>query len=196
MKNIIEDIQNLDPNNPGLWPIPIQLAVGTIVLVALIYAGWHFDLREQRETLEIEIVREAEHKETYGIKQRRAANLDALKEQMIEMEQSFGDMLRQLPNSTEIAGLIVDVSQTGLSAGLDFDLFQPRPEQPAEFYARLPINIRVNGSYHQFGEFISGIAQLPRIVTTHDISITKLGEGGALTMSAIAMTYRALGENE
>ncbi|NNE37488.1 MAG: type 4a pilus biogenesis protein PilO [Gammaproteobacteria bacterium] len=195
MKNIIEDIQNLDPNNPGLWPIHFQIGLGVIVLIALIYAGWHFDLSKQREALVVEEVKEVEHKEVFDLKQRRAANLDALKEQMIEMEQSFGDMIRQLPNQTEIAGLIVDVSQTGLSAGLEFDLFQPRPEQPAEFYARLPINIKVNGTYHQFGEFISGIAQLPRIVTTHDINITKT-EGNTLNMSAVAMTYRALGEDE
>jgi len=195
MKNILEEIQNLDPQNPGLWPVPFQLALGVIVMILLIYAGWHFDLSKQRVDLEAEKVKEVEHMETFDLKQRRAANLDALKEQMIEMEQSFGDMIRQLPNQTEIAGLIVDVSQTGLSAGLEFDLFRPRAEQPAEFYARLPIDIRVTGDYHQFGEFISGIAQLPRIVTTHNINITKL-EGGRLAMSAQAVTYRAIGEDE
>lgn len=104
-------------------------------------------------------------------------------------------MLRQLPNQTEIAGLIVDVSQAGLSAGLEFDLFKPRPEVPAEFYSKLPIDISVHGDYHQFGEFISGIAQLPRIVTTHNINISKL-DNGKLAMSAVAITYRAIGENE
>ncbi len=195
MNNILEDIQNLDPNNPGMWPIPFQLGLGVIVMVILIYAGWHFDLSVQRETLNAEIIKEAEHKETFDVKQRRAANLNALKEQMIEMEQSFGDMLRQLPNQTEIAGLIVDVSQAGLSAGLEFDLFKPRPEVPAEFYSKLPIDISVHGDYHQFGEFISGIAQLPRIVTTHNINISKL-DNGKLAMSAVAITYRAIGENE
>jgi type IV pilus assembly protein PilO len=195
MKNIIEDIQNLDPNNPGAWPIHFQLGLGVIILVLFIFLVWNYHLKGQREELDVHIAKELEHKETFDIKQRRAANLDALKEQMIEMQQSFGDMLRQLPNKTEIAGLIVDISQTGLSAGLEFDLFQPRPEQPAEFYARLPINIRVNGTYHQFGEFISGIAQLPRIVTTHDINISK-SDSDSLIMSATAITYRALGENE
>ena len=194
MKNIIEDIQNLDPNKPGLWPIPFQLGLGVIVMIGLLYAGWHFDLSKQREQLDVEAAKEQEHKETFDRRQRRAANLAALKDQMIEMEQSFGDMLRQLPNRTEIAGLIVDVSQTGLSAGLEFELFQPGAEQPSEFYARLPINIRVNGDYHQFGEFVSGIAQLPRIVTTHNVNISK-GAGGNLTMSAVAMTYRAIGDN-
>jgi type IV pilus assembly protein PilO len=131
---------------------------------------------------------------------------------MKEMEQSFGDMLRQLPNRTEVAGLIVDISQTGLSAGLEFELFQPQPERVSEFYAELPISIRVTGDYHQFGQFVSGIAALPRIVTTHDITITKSARGGGggrggrgkgaaagpstLTMSAQARTYRALEEEE
>jgi type IV pilus assembly protein PilO len=195
MKNIIEDLQNLDPNNPGLWPLPFQLALCVVVLLGVLYAGWHFDLSVQREQLDVEIAKEAELKDTFDRKQRRAANLNALKEQMIEMQQSFGDMLRQLPNRTEIAGLIVDVSQTGLAAGLEFELFQPLVEQPSEFYARLPINIRVTGTYHQFGEFISGLAALPRIVTTHNLSISK-ADGGKLSMAAVAMTYRALGESE
>lgn len=194
MKNLIEEIKGLDPNNPGVWPLPYQLGLCVILLIALLYAGWHFDLSKQREQLASEIDREAELKEVFERKQRRAANLNALKEQMIEMQQSFGDMLRQLPNQTEVAGLIVDVSQTGLAAGLEFDLFQPGQEQPSEFYAQLPINIRVNGTYHQFGEFVSGLAQLPRIVTTHNIVIERGGNSGNLTMSAIARTYRALEE--
>jgi len=195
MKNVIEQMKGLDPNNPGLWPIPFQLGLCVIVLIALLYAGWHFDLRNQREQLAAEIAKEVELKEVFERKQRRAANLNALKEQMIEMKQSFGDMLRQLPNRTEIAGLIVDVSQTGLSAGLEFELFQPGQEQPSEFYAQLPINIKVNGNYHQFGEFVSGLAQLPRIVTTHNIVIEN-NPAGSLTMSAVARTYRAIEELE
>jgi type IV pilus assembly protein PilO len=195
MKNIIEDIKNLDPNNPGLWPIPFQLGLGVIVMIGLLYGGWYLDLKDQRDQLDAAIAKEVEHKEAFDRKQRRAANLNALKEQMIEMQQSFGDMLRQLPNRTEVAGLIVDVSQTGLAAGLEFELFQPLQEQPSEFYARLPINIRVKGTYHQFAEFVSGIAQLPRIVTTHNIEIAK-NQAGELTMAAVANTYRALGESE
>jgi type IV pilus assembly protein PilO len=193
MKNVIEQMKSLDPNNPGLWPLPFQLGLCTIVLIALLYAGWHFDLSQQRMQLASEINKEQELKEVFERKQRRAANLNALKEQMVEMKQSFGDMLRQLPNRTEIAGLIVDVSQTGLSAGLEFELFQPGQEQPSEFYAQLPINIKVNGTYHQFGEFVSGLAQLPRIVTTHNIIIEK-NATGRLTMSAVARTYRAIEE--
>jgi len=189
--NLLEELKTLDPNNPGLWPMPFQMALSVIVLAAVFFAGWHFHLSKQRTELASLVSTEVELKEAFERKQRRAANLNALKQQLQEMKQSFGDMLRQLPNKTEIAGLIVDVSQTGLAAGLEFELFQPQQEQPAEFYAQLPINIRVTGSYHQFGEFVSGIAQLPRIVTTHDITIER-NNSGRLTMSAVARTYRAI----
>ena len=112
------------------------------------------------------------------------------------MEQSFGDMLRQLPNKTEVAGLLVDISQTGLAAGLEFVLFQPRAEVPTEFYAELPISIKINGNYHQMGEFVSGLAALPRIVTTHNIKIRKGKTAGNLEMEATAKTYRAIEEEE
>ncbi len=191
--NLIEELKTLDPNNPGVWPIPFQLALCVVLLIVVFVAGWHFHLSNQRTDLAALVDKEDELKGTMERKQRQAANLNALKEQLQEMKQSFGDMLRQLPNRTEIAGLIVDVSQTGLAAGLEFELFQPQQEQPAEFYAQLPINIRVTGTYHQFGEFVSGIAQLPRIVTTHNITIEKNNEG-KLSMSAVARTYRAIEE--
>ncbi len=192
--SLIDDLQNLDPNNPGVWPLPIQLAVVAIVFVVLIYAGYHFDISKQRVALSEVEAKETELKETFERKQKKTANLKPLKEQMKEMEQSFGDMLRQLPNKTEVAGLLVDISQTGLSAGLEFELFQPKGEVPTEFYAELPISIKVKGNYHQVGEFVSGIAALPRIVTTHDINLKK--GGGVLSMSATAKTYRAIEEEE
>lgn len=194
MKNIMEQIKSLDQNNPGLWPLPFQLGLCSIILCGLLFAGYKLDWSSQWEQLAKEEAKEVEHKESFERKQKRAANLQALKEQMVEMKQSFGDMLRQLPNKTEIAGLIVDVSQTGLSAGLEFDLFQPQAEQPSEFYAQLPINIKVMGTYHQFGEFVSGLAQLPRIVTAHNIVIQNDEKTGMLTMSAVARTYRAIEE--
>lgn len=193
--SIIDDINNLDPNNPGVWPLPFQIAALVIILVVIVYAGYHFDVSKQRIALTEVEAKELDLRATFESKQSKAANLEALKEQMREMEQSFGDMIRQLPNKTEVAGLIIDVSQKGLSAGLEFDLFQPSAENIAEFYAELPINIRVQGDYHQLGEFISGIAGLPRIVTTHNITIGNSGTG-TLAMSAIAKTYRALEEEE
>ena len=195
--SIIDDINNLDPSNPGVWPVGFKIAVFVIVFAALVYAGWHFDITKLREELAGLKQKEAEQIQILEVRQRKVANLDALKEQMQEMEQSFVDMLRQLPNKTEVADLLTDISQTGLSAGLEFNLFQPGGETPREFYAELPINISVVGDYHKFGRFISGIAALPRIVTTHDIQIQSLGQDPAerpLSMTAVAKTYRALEE--
>lgn len=201
--NIGDYFKNLDPNNPGMWPLPVQALAGMVVMGGLIFGGWKMYIEPQRADLAKVEAKEQDLRKEFEDKQRKAANLNALREQMKEMEQSFGDMLRQLPNKTEVAGLIVDVSQTGLAAGLEFELFQPQAERPSEFYAELPINIKVSGNYHQFGEFVSGIAALPRIVTTHNISVTKgkgSGKGGAaaaaqtLEMSAVAKTYRALEE--
>ena len=193
--SLMDDLNNLDPNNPGLWPMPVQLAAVLIATVALIGAGYKFVWSKQIEELKTVESKETEHREIFEAKQRKVANLVPLREQMKEMEQSFGDMLRQLPNKTEVAGLLVDISQTGLASGLEFELFQPRSESPTEFYAELPISIKVNGTYHQMGEFVSGIAALPRIVTTHDIQISK-GDSQILSMSATAKTYRAIEEDE
>ena len=196
--SIIDDINNLDPNNPGLWPTPVKLIAFVALFIALLFAGWKFDITKQREELVSLEQKEKEQMEVLDARQKKAANLNALKEQMKEMEQSFGDMVKQLPNQTEVAGLLIDISQTGLASGLEFKLFQPGGEAPKEFYAELPISISVVGSYHQFGEFVSGIASLPRIVTTHDIKISPIGNSDgdtpSLQMNAIAKTYRALEE--
>jgi type IV pilus assembly protein PilO len=191
----LQDLQNLDPKNIGSWPLPAKVGAILIVCVGIFFATWHYDIQEQRQVLERAEQKETELRRTFEDKQRKAANLDALKQQMREMEESFGDMLRQLPNRTEVAGLLVDISQTGLAAGLEFELFKPGNETPAEFYAELPIEIRVTGTYHELGEFVSGVATLPRIVTTHNINISPAADG-KLNMSAIARTYRALDEDE
>ncbi len=198
--SFVDDINNLDPNNPGVWPMPVKAVLFVIVFAVIVYAGWHFDITEQRVMLFGLEQKEQEQIEILDVRQKKAANLNALKEQMKEMQQNFGDMVRQLPNKTEVAGLLIDISQTGLGAGLEFKLFEPKGEAPREFYAELPINISVVGDYHQFGEFVSGIAALPRIVTTHDISITPMDKTQPadgtplLQMTAIAKTYRALEE--
>jgi len=192
----LTELQNLDPQNIGAWPLPIRIVVIAVVCAAVAYGTWHYDVQPQLQALEKVENEEITLKNTFEVKQRKAANLQALKEQLAEMKQSFGDMIRQLPDKTEVAGLIVDISQTGLAAGLEFELFKPGQEKPAEFYSELPISIRVVGDYHQLGEFVSGIAALPRIVTTHDISISKKGDKGTLIMNATAKTYRALEEEE
>lgn len=189
-----DDLKNLDPNNPGAWPLPVQALVGLVVCIGLMFGGWQFKIKDQRVELAKVQAKEGDLKKEFEDKQKKAANLGPLREQMKEMEQSFGEMVRQLPNKTEVAGLIVDISQTGLSAGLEFELFEPKSERPAEFYVELPINLRMSGTYHQFGSFVSGIAALPRIVTTHDIKIAPKKAGGILEMTATAKTYRALEE--
>jgi len=196
----LDDLKKLDFQDLGGWPLPVKLVAVILVIGAILVAGFKTDIEKLRATIEQEKSKEVELLASLDKKQMKAANLEALKVQMQEMQQSFGDMLRQLPNKTEVAGLLVDISQTGLAAGLEFQLFKPGKEVPSEFYAELPIEISVVGNYHQFGEFISGVAALPRIVTSHNINIskkaTKKGEPGIMAMTATAKTYRALDEEE
>ncbi len=199
--SIVDDMNSLDLQNPGLWPTPFKTGSFVIFFLVIIFAGWHFDITDQRRSLSTLEKKETEQIRILKVKQKKAANLNALIEQMKEMEQTFGNMVRQLPNKTEVAGLLIDISQTGLSSGLNFKLFEPNAETPKEFYAELPISISVVGNYHQFGEFISGIASLPRIVTTHDVSIKTTKDDAVdgiplLVMTAIAKTYRALEEED
>jgi len=192
--SLVDDLKNLDPNNPGQWPLPVQLTVFVIVFILILFGGYKVDISKQLEEVTKLESKEQDLKNTYETKQKKVANLDKLKEQMKEMEQSFGDMIRQLPNKTEVDALIVDISQEGLSAGLEFDLFKPRGDVSSEFYIETPIDITVRGNYHQLGEFVSGIAALPRIVTTHNITVNKADD--KLSMTAIAKTYRALDEED
>ena len=193
---------DLDPNNIGNWPGPLKGIVILILCAALLGAGYWFDTKDQLVMLETSQEKETELKRVFEIKQRKAANLEPLREQLKEMKESFGNLLRLLPNKTEIEGLLVDISQSGLSAGLEFELFKPSAEQVAEFYAIQPITIRVTGTYHEFGNFVSSVASLPRIVTQHDINMAPtnrsgtIGEGDELVMNMVAKTYRYLEEEE
>ncbi|NIR28551.1 MAG: type 4a pilus biogenesis protein PilO [Gammaproteobacteria bacterium] len=196
----LDDLKKLDLNNVGNAPVPIKFGIILIVSMSVLLAGYWFDTKDQVAALQKVQEKETELKQTFEAKQRRAANLEPLKEQLRQMKQSFGALLRLLPNRTEIEGLLVDISQAGLGAGLEFELFRPEEEKPAEFYAIQPITIRVAGTYHEFGEFISAVAALPRIVTQHDISITprKDAKKGTteLVMDMTAKTYRYLEEEE
>jgi type IV pilus assembly protein PilO len=195
----LQQLNELDLSNLGDWPTPVKVVVA-VLLCALVLGGWYyFDTMPQLERLQGAESHERDLRRTFETKQRKAANLEAYKQQLAEMRESFGAMLRQLPDKTEVAALLVDVSQTGLAAGLEFELFRPGPEVPKDFYAELPISIRVIGAYHQFGDFISGLAALPRIVTIHNISITtsrggKPGQPDSLVLDATAKTYRYLDE--
>ena len=183
---------NLDPNNPGGWPIWAKIAAGLLLAAALSGAAVYFVYLPQTEELTGLEEKEDKLRGDFEAKQKKAANLQALRDQLAQMEQSFGSMLRQLPEKTEVDNLLDDISHTGLAAGLEFTLFRPEGERPREFYAELPIQLNVRGTYHEFGAFASGVAALPRIVTLHEINIT--GKGSDLQMSAEAKTYRYLEE--
>jgi type IV pilus assembly protein PilO len=191
----MQELNELDFSNIGDWPGLVK-AILILVLCALVGVGWYFyDIEGRYETLARAENTELELRQDFENKQAKAANLEAYRAQLAEMQESFGAMLRQLPNRTEVADLLVDVSQTGLAAGLEFELFQPQGEVPKDFYAELPIRIRVIGSYHEFGEFVSGLAALPRIVTIHDVQIqNRSNSPGKLVMEALARTYRYLDE--
>ena len=195
--NLIEELRMLDVNDVGRWPFVFRAGVIGIVFAAVIGLGIFWTIVENKAP---QLTRaqddEATLRITFMNKQRKAANYDAYKAQLEQMRQSFGTMLRQLPGKTEIPSLIVDISQTGLAAGLQEKLFQPQSEIPKDFYAEKPIKIRLSGGYHEIANFVSGIAALPRIVTLHNINITPEDKDvyDKLTMEVTAQTYRYLDE--
>lgn len=191
------DLNNLDFSNIGSWPVAVKGVLIAVVATAVLTLGYFVDIQAQQENLDRITNEEKRLKEDFEFKQAKAANLDAYKAQMVEMEDSFGAMIRQLPSKTEVEDLLIDISQTGLASGIEFQLFKPLAEKHIEFYAELPITLKMTGTYHQFGEFVSGIAALPRIVTLENISIVGgKGKKGLLTMDVTAKTYRYLDESE
>ncbi len=191
----LAQLNELDLRNVASWPLPARAIVITIIFAGVLGLGYWLDIKDQGMRLEKAEQKERELRQALEVKAKKAANLQAYEQQLEEMRESFGAMLRQLPNKTEVAELLVDISQTGLASGLEFELFKPQSEIPKEFYAELPISIRVKGDYHEFGNFISGVAALPRIVTVHDVAIERSKEQG-LTMNILAKTYRYLDEEE
>ena len=193
------DLNDLDLSTIGSWPIVVKGIIIAIVAIAVLVAGYFLDIQAQQDVLARVTNEEKTLKEDFEIKQAKASNLDAYKAQMVEMEDSFGAMIRQLPSKTEVEDLLVDISQTGLASGIEFQLFKPLAEKHIEFYAELPITLKMTGTYHQFGEFVSGIAALPRIVTLENISLAGSkgkGKKDLLTMDVTAKTYRYLDESE
>ena len=196
-----EEIQHhLEPENIGTAPTSIKLGVYVVLFALVIAAGIYFDTQKQLNVLERHEKKEVELKSEFKTKAERAAKLELYKEQLAEMEASFGALLRQLPETTEVESLLVDVSQTGLAAGLEIKKFRPAAEEKKGFYAELPIALEVSGSYHQLATFISGIAALPRIVTISDMKLEPLKaeetNSAKLKMTATAKTYRYLQEDE
>ena len=197
--NLREELQALDPREPGRWPLPIRIGAVAIWLVVFTSAlGYFFVWSNESPVLDQYQQEEQKLRQEFRTKHAQAVNLSVYKQQLADIERSFGALLRQLPGRTEVPNLVVDISQTGLGAGLSQKLFQPGAELKKDFYAELPIRIRFSGSYHQFGQFVSGIAALPRIVTLHDIEIKPDGKAGydSLTLDVTAKTYRYLDEDE
>lgn len=197
--NLMEELRALDPSDPGRWPLPIRAgAVAVWFVVLALVLSYVFVWQKQRPELQRFEAEEQKLRGEFRDKHSKAVNLEVYKQQLADIERSFGALLRQLPGKTEVPNLLVDISQTGLAAGLEEKLFQPQPEQKKDFYAELPIKIRLTGSYHEFGAFVSGIAALPRIVTLHDISIKPDSKDAydVLTLDLTAKTYRYLDEEE
>ncbi len=195
--NYVDELKNLDVNDIGRWPLVFRMAVIVITFVAVIGLGVYFTIvKDKMPKLSAAEAEEESLMLTFQNKQRKAANYDAYKAQLEQIEQSFGTMLRQLPGETEIPSLIVDISQTGLASGLQEKLFEPQGEIPKDFYAEKPIKIMLSGGYHEIANFVSGVAALPRIVTLHDINITPESPDSydRLSMEVTAQTYRYLEE--
>jgi type IV pilus assembly protein PilO len=197
--NLLEELRSLDPRDPGRWPLPVLAGAVALAFLAVALVGMYLLVwNEQRPELQRRQDEEQQLRQQFRDKHAKAVNLDIYKQQLKDIERSFGALLRQLPGKTEVPNLLVDISQTGLAAGLQEKLFQPEPEVKKDFYAELPIKIRLTGSYHQFGEFVSGIAALPRIVTLHDIDIKPDNKDAydQLSLELTAKTYRYLDEDE
>lgn len=191
----LDDLRSLNPRDIGSWPALPKLGALIILLLVLIFAGYWFDWQNQLEELARERNKEQELRTTFLDKKKQAVNLEAYRKQLAEIEESFGEMLKQLPNKSEMEALLTDINQAGLGRGLQFELFRPaQVETRSEFYAELPIAIRLTGNYHDIGAFASDISQLSRIVTLNDVSLSTNKSG--LTLDAVAKTFRYLDDSE
>lgn len=195
MGSIVEDFRTLDPKDPGLWPLAPKVLVIVCVFAAAIACAWLFGWSSQWSELEAAQTEEAGLKEDWLKKKQQAINLEAYRKQLEEIKLTFGEQLKQLPNASEVETLLVDINQAGLGHGLQFDLFKPQSEVRKEFYAELPITIKVSGTYHELGEFAGDIAKLSRIVTLNDIEINPVKDD-TLAMTAVAKTFRYLDTEE
>lgn len=195
LSRMAQDFKGLDPNDPGLWPV-LPRAVVILALFALaVTAVWWFDWRDQWDALDRSRAKEVQLRSDWSSKKRQAINLDALKLQLDEINRQFGALLKQLPNRAEMDSLLADINQAGLGRGLQFELFKPGNDVIKDFYAEMPIDVKIFGGYHDLGAFVSDVAKLPRIVTLNDLLIERQPEG-TLRLQAKAVTYRYLDEEE
>jgi len=204
--SFFDDLRNLDRNNIGGWPSSIKMFFAILIFALILLGGWWFKIRDQQADLEQQQQREEALKKEFSTKQAKVVNLPAYRKQLEDMKEMLRTMLRQLPSKTEMPDLLVDISQTALAAGIVVDLFQPGAEVVKEFYAEKPIQLKMMGSYHQFGTFISGVASLPRVVilTMHDVSLRPVksgpnnapSAGGQLSLEGTVKTYRYVDDEE
>lgn len=193
---MIEDFKSLDPKDVGNWPLLPRIAALLGLFVALLAAGWWFDWRTQLEELDTRKQQESKLKDEYLAKKKQAVNLDEHRKQLADIDKAFGTLLKQLPSKSEMEALLIDINQSGLGRGLQFELFKPGAEATRDFYAELPIAIRITGSYHDLGAFAADIAKLPRIVSLTNVAIEVQPKDQQLKLDGVAMTYRYLDEEE
>lgn len=193
---IADDFRYMNPNDPGAWPLVPKVTILLGLLILLLLGGWWFVWADQLTELENKQKEEETLRQQYLEKKRQAVNLDLYTQQLAEIDRSFGALLKQLPDKSEVDALLVEINQAGLGRGLQFELFRPGAEVVKDFYAELPIAVKINGSYHDFGAFAADIAKLPRIVTLNNISIAPLKDGGGLTLDATTKTFRYLDDQE
>lgn len=196
LQAVAEDFRTLDPKDPGVWPLIPRVVILVGMFLALMAAAAWFGWQVQYEDLDAKRAEESKLRDDWLGKKKQAINLDAYRNQLVEIERSFGALLKQLPNAAEMESLLVDINQAGLGRGLQFELFKPGMEVVKDFYAELPITVNLTGSYHDFGSFAGDIAKLPRIVTLNDINVVHGKSGDTMTLATTAKTFRYLDESE
>ncbi len=194
-RRLAEDFKGLDPQDPGMWPTAPRIVVAVLLLVLTVAGFWWFDWQDQVKTLAAREAEEVQLRESWLTKKRQAVNLEEHRRQLAEIDRQFGALLKQLPNRAEMDSLLSDINQAGLGRGLQFELFKPGTDVIKEFYAEMPIDVRVTGIYHDLGEFVADLASMPRMVTLNDVGI-EADKDGRLKLQAKAVTYRYLDEEE
>ena len=194
-RRLAEDFKGLDPQDPGMWPTAPRIVVAVLLLVLTVAGFWWFDWQDQVKTLAAREAEEVQLRESWVVKKRQAVNLEEHRRQLAEIDRQFGALLKQLPNRAEMDSLLSDINQAGLGRGLQFELFKPGTDVIKEFYAEMPIDVRVTGVYHDLGEFVADLASMPRMVTLNDVGI-EADKDGRLKLQAKAVTYRYLDEEE
>ena len=198
LRTAFDSFRNLNPNDIGAWPLAPRVSVLVALFVAVLVAGWWFFWSDELDTLEAKQQEELKLKDEFVDKKKQAINLDLYTLQLVEIDRSFGALLKQLPNKSEVESLLIEINQSGMGRGLQFELFRPGAEISKDFYAELPIAVRLTGSYHDFGAFAGDIGRLSRIVTLSNISITPnpQSKDGSLVMDAVTKTFRYLDDDE